>query len=580
MNCLIKLGMCVGLAAWPALLCARAQTCQRVILYNGKIATMDQLDTMAASVTIDGDRIAAVGADRVAPKHEGCARLIDLKGRRVIPGLIDSHNHIVVVSLRPGHDVRLDVAESIPEVQKLLHEQAAKQAPGSWITAVGGWSPEQFAEKRMPTLGELDAAIAEDPIFLQTGFDGAAVTNSRGKAFLEQQGIQVGEDGSIAANAQAVAAFTALKSLQTVEDQKRGAIDVMAYAASVGLTTSDDKGGPWPEDMAGTKGIADTGVRTNTLNPFTDYSGFLALNREDKMSMRLRIFYYMQDLNAALPFLNTRLNNQYPDFGNDWLKVSGIGERIYSGPFPFPANASPEIYTAAARLIAQRGWAHDEHAAGLADEKAFATVWELVNAETPLAPLRWCLAHVPGIDAQTLGRLQAMGVGVSAAGSRYTATTPPRNSLKDTPPFRLLVKSGIHVGYGSDGGTVSPLDPWPHMYYMVTGRNSAGELVADGQSISRMDALRLYTTGQTWFTKDEDKLGSLEPGKLADVVVLSDDFLDPASVPDEAIKRITSVLTVVGGKVVYDSGVLRIVGPGRSADMQLRREPANSQGES
>ena len=213
---------------------------------------------------------------------------------------------------------------------------------------------------------------------------------------------------------------------------------------------------------------------------------------------------------------------------------------------------------AAARLIAQKGWAHDEHAMGLADEKAFATAWEKVNAETPLAPLRWCLAHVPGIDEETLERLKAMGVGVSAAGSRYTATNPPRNTPKDIPPFRILVESGIHVGYGSDGGTITALDPWPHLYYMVTGKNSAGELVAAGQTVTRIQALRLYTADQPWFTKEETDLGSIEAGKLADLAVLSDDFLDAGRVSDEAIKHICSVLTIVGGKVVYDGGVLRI----------------------
>jgi hypothetical protein len=201
---------------------------------------------------------------------------------------------------------------------------------------------------------------------------------------------------------------------------------------------------------------------------------------------------------------------------------------------------------------------------GIADEKAFTDVWEKINKDISLSPLRWCLAHVPGIDQETLNRLRAMGVGVSAAGSRYTASTPPRTSPKDIPPFRMLLESGIHVGYGSDGGTVSPLDPWPHMYYMVTGKNSAGQLVAAGQTLTRMEALRMYTASQPWFTKDDDRLGSIETGKLADLVVLSNDYLDPKRVPDEAIKRITSVLTIIGGRVVYDDHILKISASGNN----------------
>jgi hypothetical protein len=556
--------LAVALISLGAILSLHAESCGVTILYNGKVATMDQHDTMASSVTIEGDRITVVGVAPGAPKHDGCAQLIDLKGRRVIPGLIDSHNHIVVASLRPGHDARIEIAASIAEVQQLIHNKAVALTPDDWITAVGGWSPEQFAEKRMPTQAELDTAAPNSPVYIQTGFDGPAVTNSKGKTFFENKGIKVGPDGSIEANAPTVGAYKALESTRTFADEERGALDVMAYAASLGLTMSDDKGAPWPVDTPGAQGVAETGNRTNTVNPFTGYDQFLALEREGKMSMRLRIFFYMQDLHLDLPFLKARINNQFRDFGNDWIKVSGVGERIYSGPFPFTPNASSEVYEAAARLTAQKGWAYDEHGMGIADEKEFTGIWEKINKETPLAPLRWCLAHVPGIDLETLHRLQSMGVGVSAAGARYTASTPPRTSPKDIPPFRMLVESGIHVGYGSDGGTVAPLDPWPHMYYMVTGKNSAGQLVAAGQTLTRMQALRMYTASQPWFTKDDDKLGSIEVGKLADLVVLSDDFLDQDRVPDEAIKHITSVLTIVGGRTVHDSHILRVSAGGHS----------------
>ena len=548
-----NLGVLAGVmaAAFPML--GQAAACRQIVLYNGKITTMDAAGRTAASITIDGDRIAAVGMVRGIPRHDSCARLIDLHGRRVIPGLIDSHNHIVQVSLRPGHDVRIEIADSIADAQKLIHAKSLSVAEGEWITSFGGWSPPQFTEGRMPTAAEIDAVAPNNPVYLQTGFDGPAVTNSRGRAFFKEKGIDLGVDGRIEANAPTIAAFRALDKVRTVADGRRGALDVMAYAASVGLTMSDDKGEPWPADTAGAQGVAEIGTRTNAVNPFTGYDQFLELGREDKMLMRLRIFFYMQDLHADLPFLKARLNNQFKDFGNDWIKVSGVGERIYSGPFPMVAGASPDIYESALRLVAEKGWALDQHSMGIEDEKKFADVWEKINQETPLASLRWCLAHVPGIDVQTLGRLQAMGVGVSAAGGRYTASTPPRISPQDIPPFRRLVESGIHVGYGSDGGIVAPLNPWAHMYYMVTGKNSAGQMVAEGQTITRMQALQLYTASQPWFTKDEKSLGTLEVGKLADVVVLSEDFLDPSLVPDERIKRITSVLTVVGGRIVHDN---------------------------
>lgn len=530
--------------------------CHTTLLINGKITTMSSAQPSASWMLIDGERIAALGSGKPPQLSHSCGVVIDLAHHRVIPGLIDSHNHIVVQSLRPGYDVRLDIAASVQEAMTMLNERSHGIPATAWITSIGGWSPEQFAEHRMPSLSELDAAAPGHPVYLQIGFDGPAVTNSLGRAFLKDRGVSVADDGSIAVNEPTVAAYNSLRSLQTPADKLRGAVDAMNFAASVGLTTSDDKGGTWPTDMEGTKDAAEVGDKTNVLNPFTDYNAFLALDRDGRMAMRLRIFFYMQDRTADLPFLRARLNNQFPDFGDNWLKVSGIGERIYSGPFPFTPGSSPDTYIAAARMIAEHGWAHDEHAQGLKDEKEFASAWEKVNAQIPLAPLRWCLAHVPGIDNDTLQRLKALGVGVSLAGSRYTASDPPRISPKDIPPFRRIVDSGIQVGYGSDGGTVSAIDPWAHMYYMVTGKNSAGQMVAPEQTLTRIEALRLYTVNQPWFTGDERDLGSLDVGKLADLVVLNADFLDPAQVDDNRIKRIKSVLTIVGGKIVYDTHTL------------------------
>ena len=534
-----------------------AKDCLQLVLYNGRISTMEAGNETASSVIIDGDRIAAVNQVGGIPKHEACAKLIDLHGRRVIPGLIDGHNHFVVASQRPGHDVRLEVAASIAEAQSAIRDKAATVTVGEWITSVAGWTPEQFTEKRMPTLADLDAASPQHPVYLQTGFDGPSTTNSKGRAFFEARGVNVDDDGRIDANGPTVAAYNALLVNRTFADRERSAMELMSYAAKLGLTTSDDKGGPWPSTITGVAAEKPKPNRTNALDPYSGYDHLLALMHDGRMLMRLRIFFYMQDVQEDLPFLKARLNNQFPDFGNDWFEAAGIGERLYEGGFPFPPTAPPDTYVAAARLVAQKGWAHDEHAGGLPDEKAFAAVWQQINQETPLAPLRWCLAHVPGIDAETLGKLKAIGVGVSAAGGRYAATNPPRTAPEEIPPFRLLMDSGIHVGYGSDGGTVAPLNPWLHMYYMVTGLNSAGQQVAAGQTLTRGEALRMYTSNQPWFTNDDDKLGSIKVGKLADVVVLSDDFLDERKVPDEAIKRVHSSLTIVGGRITYDDGSLK-----------------------
>ena len=536
----------VGALAAPAAAQVRAGTCPEMVLHNGTIATMDARNTMARSVTIRGNRIAAVSTGSGIPKHERCATLINLRGRTVIPGLIDSHNHIVQLSLRPGHDMReIESAFSIADLQQVTRAMAGTLPAGDWMTAVGGWAPHQFAERRMPTQDELDAAAPDHPVYLQTGFAGPAVTNTRGRAFLARHGVTIGADGSIGANAPTIAAWKALKSLQSDADRRRGALDAMTYAARVGLTTSADKGGAWPGDTPGAQGVAQLGAgAANEVPPFTAYDQFIALDRERRMPVRVRIFFYMQDLTPQLPFLTARLENQFPDFGSGSLRVSGLGERIHG------ADAAPPVYEAAVRLVAQKRWAYDQHANGLADQKAIVAVWEKVNAAFPLGDLRWCLAHVPGIDLDTLNRVKALGAGVNITGGRYLSGT----AAQEGSPFRRMLESGIRVGYGGDGGSVAPLNPWPHVYYMVTGRNSAGEVIEPpGQLLTRTEALRMYTSSQAWFTKDESDLGSIEPGRLADLVVLSDDFFDARKVPDAAIKRLRSVLTIVDGRIVHNA---------------------------
>ena len=501
---------------------------------------------MARSVVIRGERIAAVSAARGIPKHDACARVIDLRGRTVVPGLIDSHDHIVQLSLRPGHDMReIERAFSIPSLQQATRAKATTLPAGEWITAVGGWATNQFVERRLPTIAELDAAAPNHPVYLQLGFAGPAVTNSKGQAFLSQRGVAVMPDGSIAANAPTVAAWKALVSLQTDADRRRGALDAMTYAARMGLTTSADKGGAWPGDTPGAQGLAQVGVgAANEVPPFSAYDQFTALDRERRMPVRVRIFFYMQDLTPQLPFLTARLNNQIRGVGSPWLRVSGLGERIHG------AEAPAAVYEAAVRLTAQKRWAYDQHANGLQDQKAIVSLWEKVNATFPLKDLRWCLAHVPGIDVETLNRLKAIDAGVSITGGRYLSGTAAQAGS----PFRRMLESGIRVGYGGDGGSVAPLSPWPHLYYMVTGKNSAGERIEPAdQLLTRTEALRMYTANQGWFTRDEDDLGSIEAGKLADLVVLSGDYFDARQVPDEAIKLIHAVLTVVGGDIVFDA---------------------------
>ena len=516
-----------------------------LLLINGRIHTMDSEDRIVSAVHILGDKFAAVGG---SPQPTACTETIDLGGRTVVPGLIDNHNHIVLLGLRPGHDTRLENAHSIDAVLETLAAKAAEVPAGEWITSIGGFDINQFVpppgEPRFPTLEELDRATPDHPVYIQMSFAGPAVTNRRGREFFTARGIEVGDDGSIAGGGMpnpSTRALAALRALQTLEDQKRGTLDAMRYAASLGLTTHFDQGG-FPATGTDADGAAH-------FDPYRAYDALLALHREGRLIQRIRLNFLHMEEDPATPNLRARLENAFPEFGDDMLRVVGIGE--------FTAGASPIIMQATepwengTRLVAEAGWRNENHSLTPTDYMTIIDGWERIHAalEPPgITPLRWVLAHAPFISREYADKLRALGAGVSVLGGwRYISGTAEQNG----PPFRMLVESGIPVGMSSDGMQISPMNPWIGLYYVVTGKNARGETINGDQTLERREALRLYTAANGWFLKEEDRLGSIERGKLSDLAVLSSDYFDTDATPDEAIKSIRSVLTIVGGRIVH-----------------------------
>ncbi|HSP66647.1 MAG TPA: amidohydrolase family protein [Bryobacteraceae bacterium] len=513
-------------------------------LTNGKIMTMDRQNSVVSEVIIQNGRFTAVGrtGDR---RSSPCTRAINLRGRTVTPGLIDNHNHIVLLGIRPGHDTRLETAASIKDVQTAIAARAKSVPAGEFLTAMGGWNQVQFAEKRLPTSAELDAAAPNHPVIVYQAFTGPAAVNTRAKAFFTSKGVAVNDTGTIAANAPSVAALNALRSVQTFEDKKRGTLDAMAYAASVGLTTNVDMGAFLPPGLADIQdsftfdGLA-------TADPFRMYDAFLALHKQNKMTTRLRVFFLSMDTRPDVPMLKQRMQNIFQGLGDDMLKVSGIGEFASQWPLFGPVTP-PANYETALQLIAKEGWAFQQHSLSPAEDQITTSTFEKVNAVTPIQDLRWSLAHALRTDQATVNRLKSMGAAIAVHPFEYLA-----GAVGAGPPLRMILDSGIHVGAGSDSAQISTLNPWLIIYYMVTGKNSSGVLINDKQQVTRAEALRLYTAENGWFLHEENQLGSIEVGKFGDVIALSDDYFDPAKVPDQAIKKLKSVLTVVDGKVVYD----------------------------
>ena len=508
-----------------------------LVFVNGRIHTMDRNNTIATTVSIRNGRFFTVGAG--APKPGPGIRVIDLRGRTTVPGIIDNHNHIVLMGNRPGYHAPLENASSIRDVQEVVAGRAKGIPRGGWITTIGGFHRNHLVPPaempRLPTLAELDEAAPNNPVYISESFNGPSTTNSPGKKFFESQTppIPVGADGSIAPGAQATGRATLVlrQTTLTLDQRKRGAIDALGYGLSLGVTTHLDQG---------------AFQATNTPNDGAAHEDnyamnlpFLALHAEGKLPARLRINFLHQDDTPELPTLRERIRNSFPFFGDDMVRTGGIGEFIAGG----------KAFVEAATLLARAGWRAEVHSLSRTDFQQEIQDYEAAHKESPITNLRWVVAHVPFITEEWVNRLKAMGGGLSLTSWRYLAGTPEQNG----PPFRMIVDNGIHVGMSSDGMQIAPMNPWLHMYYASTGLNSRQVLINGGQTINRTEVLRLYTANNGWFLQEEDRVGTIEPGKLADLVVLNHDYF---TVPDADLKKTRSVLTVVGGKIVYDAKVL------------------------
>jgi predicted amidohydrolase YtcJ len=523
-------------------------------LVNGRIHTMDSRDSVVSEVLIRGGRFAGVGRDGLSD-GDRCTRTINLRGRTAVPGIIDNHNHIVLLGLRPGHDTRIENARSIAEVLGTLGYRAKEVPAGQWLTALGGFNTSQFAEARMPTLQELDSATPRHPVLIMQGFSGPTVTNSLGRAFFLTRDVTVNADGSIPSNVQSTRALNALRQLQTFDEQKRGLGYAMTYAAEMGITTHLDQGG-FP-NSGPAQGNNDVDQLAH-FDRYRAYDSLRALYQEGALTNRIWVNFLHMEADPNTPELRARLLNVFDRFGDDMLRIVGIGEFTAGGLFP-----GGPAWTNGTRLVAQARWRNENHslgfnvAPGVPDWKFIIDGWQQVHDEVSGQPgsedgirnLRWVLAHVPFMDQQYLARLKNLGGGISLVGGwRYISGSAAQNG----PPFRMIVDSGIPSGMSSDGMQISPMNPWLGMYYAVTGKNAAGALINAGQQITRKEVMRLYTADNGWFLNAEDRVGTIEVGKFGDVVVLSDDYFDSRKVSDEAIKEIYSVLTVVNGRVVHD----------------------------
>ncbi|HTC35517.1 MAG TPA: amidohydrolase family protein [Bryobacteraceae bacterium] len=543
--------------AGPAAVLSDAQTTGSPIvdeitlaLVNGKIHTMDAADTVVNTVTIRNGRFITVGGR--APKAGPTVRIIDLHGRTVTPGLVEPHIHIVSLANRPGYHTILENTTSIREVQEALAARRKDVPMGAWITSMGGWHPNQWAEHRHPTLAELDEAVPDRPVLLYERFTGPAATNSMGKAFFDAidaappvhpdiKKINVSATGAIApagftGGGPSASALFLLRRIQTFDDKKRSTMDAMRYAASVGLTSHLD------QVLFPTPGPLHPNQILSNLDQYRMYDSWLDLHRQGLTIVRLQTNFLQNQSDPQLPELKERLRNQFPFFGDDMMRTGAIGE------WAAPLN-SGAVWREAQHIVGQAGWRNENAVQNLAGLKQVVEEYEAVNKEHDITQLRWVVHHVPEVNADLLTRLKALGCGVEMGAFRWVTSSDPK--VVAGPQFRTIVDHGVQVGIHGDGVHIAPLNPWLHIYYATTGINSFGDQVNPGQHLTRAEALRLFTRNNSWFLRMEDKIGSIEPGKLADLAVLDRDYF---TVPDAELKKIRSVLTIVDGKIVHNAG--------------------------
>jgi predicted amidohydrolase YtcJ len=457
---------------------------------------------VAEHLTIKDGRIDEVGtAKLVGP----CTRTINLRGRTVIPGFVDSHAHFTRTGTNPGYETRwIETVFSIAELQQAVADRAAEIPVGAFVTAAGGWNQNQLAEARLPTKAELDAATSTRGVYLN------GRTNSVGAAFFAGFGITTDPvTGQVSSTS---GATNALRSIQTFEDKVRGTADAIAFAAATGLTMIHD-------------------TSNLTVQP-DDYAVMNALYQRSGRSLDVRMRHYRYFGPTATPEqLVAYMDPIFREVGDDTYRINGVGEQIGS-----EANFADNL-----RAVARAGWRVTQHTLSADDHLHHFEDMIMVGQEVDVSALRWSLAHVTLATQQQILDLKAVGAGVTVQDFSYTGSGQGAN-------FRMIVDSGIQVGAGTDSTNVSPLNPWIGIFYMTTGRNLAGVLTNGGRQISRLEALELYTVGSAYFSEEDHLTGSFEVGKYGDLAVLTDDYL---TVPDDKLRKVRSLLTLQGGRVVH-----------------------------
>jgi predicted amidohydrolase YtcJ len=540
-----------------------------LILFNGHIATMDRHSPFVSAAAIKEGLFSAVGDDKAILAYQGAhTQVIDLEGRTVIPGLNDSHTHLIRGGLNYNMELRWDGVPSLADGLRMLREQAQRTPNGQWVRVVGGWSEFQFAERRMPTLDEINAAAPDTPVFILHLYARALLNRAALRALgytrdtPNPPGGEIQRDksgrptGLLIARPNALILYStlALAPKLPYEHQLNSTRQFMRELNRLGITSVIDAGGGFQ-------------------NYPDDYQIIEQLHRDDQLTVRIAYNLFTQKPKEEMADFSRWTAMTAPGKGDDFYRMNGAGEMLVFSAVDFedfleprpdlPASLEPDL-TEVVTLLAQKRWPFRIHATYDESISRVLDIYEQVNREVPFDDLHWIIDHAETISEHNIERVKALGGGIAiqhrmAYQGEYFRERYGAKATERTPPINRMLELEVPVGAGTDATRVATYNPFVALYWLVSGKTVGGmRLYSETNRLDRAEALQLWTVGSSWFSSEQGRKGQIAVGQMADLAVLTADYF---AIPEEEIKALESVLTIVGGKVVYGSGKFEQLAP-------------------
>ncbi|MDC3956978.1 amidohydrolase [Polyangium jinanense] len=530
-----------------------------LILTNGRFTTLDPGEPAPEAVAIEGGKFSAVGGTKeILALADERTRVVDLRGRRVVPGLIDSHLHVIRGGLNYNMELRWDGVRSLADAMHMLERQVAVTPAPQWVRVVGGFTELQFVEKRLPTLDELNRVAPDTPVFILHLYDRALLNRAAlrvcgyTKDTPNPPGGEIQRDsngeptGLLLAKPNALILYATLAKGPKLppEYQLNSTRHFMRELNRLGVTGVIDAGGGFQ-------------------NYPEDYEIIRKLAADGELTLRIAYNLFTQNKGGEVDDFRKWIGMVSPGQGDDSFRHNGAGEMLVFSAADFEDFREPRPDLSASmetelegvvRVLVEGRWPFRLHATYDETISRALDVFEKVNRDIPFGGLHWFFDHAETISDRNIDRVAALGGGIAVQHrmvyqGEYFVERYGARAAEHTPPVRKMLAAGLPVGAGTDATRVASYNPWVSLAWLVTGKTIGGlSLYPEDNRLDREMALRLWTERNTWFSSEEGKKGQIKVGQLADLAVLSADYL---TVPEDEIQDIESVLTILGGKVVH-----------------------------